>query len=117
MQDDAVQARLVQCYAVRARQQQAKLSSNNLSYALLPVISALRFNKNEDVASNTAIKSSHQRGIRSKLLEQMPLLAQPGAPSSSEDPDAEPLTLLDVLWPKKEAPALIKWCVDIIFLF
>lgn len=68
-----------------------------------------RFSKTEDVASNTAIKSSHQRGIRSKLLEQMPLLAQPGGSSTSYDPEAEPPTLLEVLWPKKEAPALIKW--------
>jgi len=41
----------------------------------------------------------------------MPLLAQPGGPPASDDAEAEPPTLLDVLWPKKEAPALIKWYV------
>lgn len=72
-----------------------------------------KFTKAEDVAASTKVKSSVQRGIRSKLVEQMPLLAQPGAEAVDE---AEPPTLLEIIWPKKEDLTLVKWSVSLIFL-
>jgi len=71
-----------------------------------------KFSRSEDVASSTAIKSSHQRGIRTKLVEQMPLLGQPSSIPGAEDGTApegsEQPTLLEVIWPKKEGLTLVK---------
>ncbi|OAV90102.1 hypothetical protein PTTG_28446 [Puccinia triticina 1-1 BBBD Race 1] len=82
-----------------------------------------KFNLKEDVASNTIIKSSTQRAIRSKLTQQFPALNQPlieedpenkneTDPSSSLDhPASNPadrITLLESLWPKKESLNLLK---------
>lgn len=50
-----------------------------------------------DVSSSTAVKSSVQRGMRSKLLEQYPLLAKDEA------------VLLESIWPKKEGITLVKF--------
>lgn len=65
-----------------------------------------KFDIKEDVATNTKVKSSVQRGIRTKLLEQMPFLSSPAgeAPAEGEAP-----TLLEVIWPKKEDIGLVKW--------
>ena len=75
------------------------------------------------MASNTIIKSSTQRAIRSKLTQQFPALNQPlieedpenkneTDPSSSLDhPASNPadrITLLESLWPKKESLNLLK---------
>ena len=68
------------------------------------------------------VKSSVQRSIRTKLLEQMPLLAEPSAarpePVTTTDANgeastsqAEAPTVLDAIWPRKEDIALVKWCV------
>lgn len=85
-----------------------------LSLAAAPAATT-RFSRSEDVASSTAIKSSHQRGIRTKLVEQMPLLGQPSSIPGAEDGTApegsEQPTLLEVIWPKKEGLTLVKWCV------
>jgi len=74
-----------------------------------------KFSRAEDVSSSTAIKSSHQRGIRSKLVEQMPLLGQPAYTGSAEEEapaqegdDENRTTLLEQLWPKKEGLTLVK---------
>ncbi|KAG0142618.1 hypothetical protein CROQUDRAFT_673445 [Cronartium quercuum f. sp. fusiforme G11] len=73
-----------------------------------------KFNPKEDIASNTALKSSLQRSIRTKLLSQIPYLSQPisltnnNTNSNSNSTDQIPLTLLDVLWPKKETLHLVK---------
>ncbi|CAD6575907.1 MAG: translation machinery-associated protein 20 [Cyphobasidiales sp. Tagirdzhanova-0007] len=78
-----------------------------------------KFSRSEDVASSTAVKSSIQRGIRSKLVEQMPLLSQASpshAATTATDGDAETITLLDTLWPKKEGLTLVK-CRDHISIF
>lgn len=71
-----------------------------------------KFDPKEDVATNTKVKSSVQRGIRSKLLEQMPLLSKP-AVSPDADASSEPLTLLEVIWPKKEDIGMVKWSVAV----
>ncbi|KNZ54481.1 hypothetical protein VP01_2936g2 [Puccinia sorghi] len=80
-----------------------------------------RFNVKEDVASNTIIKSSTQRMIRLKLLQQFPVLnlpllnpdhPNPSAPTDSPDhqPDtnSQQPTLLEFLWPKKEPLNILK---------
>lgn len=86
-----------------------------LSLAAAPAATT-RFSRSEDVASSTAIKSSHQRGIRTKLVEQMPLLGQPSSIPGAEDGTApegsEQPTLLEVIWPKKEGLTLVKWWVN-----
>lgn len=56
-----------------------------------------KFDPKADVASSTAVKSSVQRGMRNKLLEQYPAL--------SENDGA----LLEQIWPKKEAITLVKF--------
>lgn len=72
-----------------------------------------KFDVKEDVATNTKVKSSVQRAIRTKLLEQMPLLSQPGAePAAAEGAEAPP-SLLEVIWPKKEDIGLVKWCASL----
>lgn len=68
-----------------------------------------KFDPKEDVATNTKVKSSVQRGIRSKLLEQMPLLSKPAGAQPGEDGPSEPPTLLEVIWPKKEDIGMVKW--------
>jgi len=65
-----------------------------------------KFSKAEDVAASTKIKSSVQRTIRSKLLEQMPLLSDPGAESADEN--QEPQSVLETIWPKKEDLTLVR---------
>ena len=67
-----------------------------------------KFSKAEDVAASTKVKSSVQRGIRNKLVEQMPLLGQAGAEAEGE---TEPASLLETIWPKKEDLTLVKWSV------
>lgn len=141
------------------------------------------FTPKEHIAGNAPMKSSAQRQIRAKLLEQIPFLSQPAAlPSTSsstavaaqsaptapqsddeDDEDSgkkkgkggkkgkgagpggkggkkgkkhdvedepatgvaeegtapavdEELTVLDLIWPKKETLSLIKWCVRRVFL-
>lgn len=71
-----------------------------------------RFSPKEDVASNTILKSSSQRAIRQKLLQQLPLLAAPAAPRDDDPPTTEGVegpTVLDRIWPKKESLFLVKW--------
>ncbi|CAH7668144.1 translation machinery-associated protein 20, partial [Phakopsora pachyrhizi] len=75
-----------------------------------------RFVLKEDVASNTALKSSAQRSIRSKLLEQMPVLSQPinnlnqtsDGPTDPTGGDENQLSLIESIWPKKETLYLLK---------
>ncbi|GAA5990106.1 hypothetical protein JCM11641_007069 [Rhodosporidiobolus odoratus] len=130
-----------------------------------------KFTPKEDIAGNAPMKSSAQRQIRAKLLEQIPLLSQPAqppisaasgpvveeeddlpkkgpgagkkdkggkkggkggkgkkgrgeddeeqaAPTEEATPTAvdEELTVLDVLWPKKETLTLVK-CREHISLY
>ncbi|KAH9812122.1 PUA-like domain-containing protein [Melampsora americana] len=81
-----------------------------------------KFNLKEDVSSNTTLKSSSQRTIRSKLSTQMPYLLHPIQQSSESNPiitnkteanktEDIQLTLLDLLCPKKESLNLLK-CRD-----
>ncbi len=51
-----------------------------------------------DISSSTAVKSSVQRGMRSKLLEQYP-------DSLGKDDGV----LLEQIWPKKEGITLVKF--------
>ncbi|KAH9446575.1 hypothetical protein Pst134EA_030486 [Puccinia striiformis f. sp. tritici] len=92
-----------------------------------------KFTVKEDVASNTIIKSSTQRAIRTKLCQQFPALNQPiqiipeqeeededseddnddkPVKNQAEDPSAvnndQLITLLESLWPKKESLNLLK---------
>lgn len=60
-----------------------------------------RFHPKEDISSQVSIKTSVQRGIRSKVLEQMPLLA--------EGEGSEEGSVLDSIWPRKEGLTLVKW--------
>lgn len=50
-----------------------------------------------DIASSTAVKSSVQRGMRQKLLEQYPTLSQDEG------------VLLEQIWPKKQGITLVKF--------
>lgn len=72
-----------------------------------------KFSKAEDVASSTKVKSSEQRKIRAKLLEQMPLLSEPvGDEVAGDTADAAAqATLLESIWPKKVDITLVKWYV------
>ncbi|PWN51390.1 hypothetical protein IE53DRAFT_314011 [Violaceomyces palustris] len=56
-----------------------------------------KFDPKQDVSSSTAVKSSVQRGMRSKLLDQYQALAS--------DDNA----LLEQIWPKKEQITLVKF--------
>ncbi|KPV73461.1 uncharacterized protein RHOBADRAFT_16585, partial [Rhodotorula graminis WP1] len=55
------------------------------------------FQPKEHIAGNAPMKTSAQRNIRNKVLEQLPFLALPAG-----------LTVLDLIWPKKETLSLIK---------
>lgn len=50
-----------------------------------------------DIASSTAVKSSVQRGMRNKLLEQYEGLSKDGG------------VLLEQIWPKKKGITLVKF--------
>lgn len=50
-----------------------------------------------DISSSTAVKSSVQRGMRSKLLENYPSLAKDEG------------VLLESIWPKKQGITLVKF--------
>ncbi|QRV86315.1 Malignant T-cell-amplified sequence 1 [Ceratobasidium sp. AG-Ba] len=63
-----------------------------------------KFSTSTDIASNALIKSSAQRGIRTKLLEQMPALA------------ADNGALLEYIWPKKEGITLVKCREHVVIL-
>ena len=65
-----------------------------------------KFSPSEDVASSNKIKSSQQRAIRTKLIAQMPLLAEAGAEVEGEG--QEQATVLEVIWPKKDDITLVK---------
>ncbi|CED82888.1 Predicted RNA-binding protein with PUA domain [Phaffia rhodozyma] len=67
-----------------------------------------KFTPKEDISGQTSIKSSVQRSIRSKILEQLPLLA--------EGEGSEEGSLMDALWPKKEGLTLVK-CRDHISIY
>ncbi|KAL7415870.1 PUA domain-containing protein [Mrakia frigida] len=67
-----------------------------------------KFHPKEDISSQVSIKTSVQRGIRSKILEQMPLLA--------DGEGSEEGSVLDSLWPKKEGLTLVK-CREHISIF
>ncbi|KAK0552531.1 translation machinery-associated protein 20 [Tilletia horrida] len=56
------------------------------------------FSPKTDVSSNTAVKSSVQRGMRTKLLEQYP-----------DTLGADDGVLLEAIWPKKESIQLVKF--------
>lgn len=163
------------------------LSSSSLSpvrlQPVLPSLPASSFQPKEHIAGNAPMKTSAQRNIRNKVLEQLPFLALPAVPSTSSAPaapapapaatadsdaedeeagakrgkkggkkdkaakggkkggrragddepaaaasaapagvaadgqagaagDEEGLTVLDLIWPKKETLSLIKWCVS-----
>lgn len=70
---------------------------------LTPPPATPRFNPKDDVSGQVAVKSSVQRAIRAKLLEQMPLL--------NEGEGTEEGSLLESIWPKKENLTLVKWYV------
>lgn len=56
-----------------------------------------------DIASQTRVKSSVQRGIRQALIGQIPLLGENDG------------ALLEAIWPKKEALVHVKWFVFHVF--
>jgi hypothetical protein len=64
-----------------------------------------RFSPKEDVAASAKLKSSSQRAVRAKLLEQMPTLARPLEGAENEE------TVMDSIWPKKEDVQHVRWCV------
>ncbi|TNY20560.1 PUA-like domain-containing protein, partial [Rhodotorula diobovata] len=63
------------------------------------------FQPKEHIAGNAPMKTSAQRNIRNKVLEQIPFLALPAG-----------LTVLDLIWPKKETLSLVK-CRDHISIY
>ncbi|KWU41636.1 hypothetical protein RHOSPDRAFT_22610, partial [Rhodotorula sp. JG-1b] len=69
------------------------------------------FTPKEHVAGNAPMKSSAQRQIRAKATS---LPAQP--PLGGEDQEDEALTVLDLIWPKKETLSLVK-CRDHISIY
>lgn len=77
----------------------------SLSAAANLLLCVRRFDPKVDVASSTAVKSSVQRGMRAKLLEQYPdTLAKDDA------------VLLESIWPKKEGITLVKFrCVQTVW--
>ncbi|GAA99442.1 uncharacterized protein L969DRAFT_86696 [Mixia osmundae IAM 14324] len=64
-----------------------------------------KFTPKEDIATSTKVKSSVQRNIRAKLLEQMPHLGDAVAPKEGSDQER---ILLEELWPKKDDLTLVK---------
>lgn len=89
------------------------------------------------MASNTVLKSSSQRAIRTKLVSQYPLLSRLAPPSPDDAPATvatpakkgkkggkgqpeeaveeegeQVVTVLDRIWPKKESLFLVKWSVS-----
>ena len=56
-----------------------------------------RFDEKENVSGVNNVKSSVQKSVRHKLLEQMPHIE----------------TFLDDILPKKEALRIAKWCVTV----
>lgn len=58
-----------------------------------------RFAPSTDIASQTRVKSSVQRGIRTDLANQIPALGENDG------------VLLEAIWPKKEALVHVKWSV------
>ncbi|KAF8319367.1 hypothetical protein DL93DRAFT_2074995 [Clavulina sp. PMI_390] len=63
-----------------------------------------KFSPQTDIASQTRMKSSVQRGIRTALLQQMPLLAENDG------------ALMEAIWPKKEGLVAVK-CRDHISIY
>jgi PUA domain protein len=54
-----------------------------------------RFNLKEDVSGQSQLKSSVQRGLRQKLLDEYPRLE----------------SVIDELWPKKATVLQLKWYI------
>ncbi|MBW0555991.1 hypothetical protein O181_095706 [Austropuccinia psidii MF-1] len=81
-----------------------------------------KFIPKEDIASNSIIKSSTQRLIRNKLIEQIPnlnlnlnlnlnSLNQVVQVQDQDDNNNQLINILEIIWPKKEPLYLIK-CRD-----
>lgn len=60
-----------------------------------------RFNPKEDISNQNVLRSSVQRGIRTAILTQYPVLA------------ADDGLLMEAIWPKKGDGELVKWSVFI----
>jgi len=65
----------------------------------------LRFTPSTDIASQTRVKSSVQRGIRQALIAQMPSLGENDG------------VLMEAIWPRKETLVHVKWSVFFFFFF
>ncbi|KAG9045633.1 translation machinery-associated protein 20 [Tulasnella sp. UAMH 9824] len=60
-----------------------------------------KFNPKEDISNQNVLRSSVQRGIRTAIMTQYPVLA------------ADDGLLMDAIWPKKGDGELVKWSVFI----